>query len=121
MHLRDAPHSEAVAGLAAIDGALRIGANRIIFESDSSNLVKALNSREYDNATIGMLVKEARSLCTLNFVSSSFSFSRRECNGVAHKLAKCGASDEPQDFFWEEVAPCCIVSLLASDSAVPGV
>ncbi|KAF7072243.1 hypothetical protein CFC21_077393 [Triticum aestivum] len=33
VHLRDLLHSEAVVCLAAIDGAIRLGANRIIFES----------------------------------------------------------------------------------------
>nr|XP_020170848.1 uncharacterized protein LOC109756417 [Aegilops tauschii subsp. strangulata] len=41
--------------LAAIDGAIRIGANRIIFESDSSTLIHALKSNEYDKATIALL------------------------------------------------------------------
>ncbi|KAK1607238.1 hypothetical protein QYE76_030911 [Lolium multiflorum] len=38
VHLRDALHSEVVACIAAIGGAIKTGANRINFESDSSNL-----------------------------------------------------------------------------------
>lgn len=115
VHLRDALHSEAVACLAAIEGAVSIGANRIIFESDSSNLVSALKTRDSDKAMIGVLVKEARSLCILQFDSYQFAFSRRECNSTAHELAKYGVSSECQDSRWVDEAPECVVSFLASD------
>jgi hypothetical protein len=117
VNLRSALHSEAVACLAAIDGANRIGASIIVSESDSSTLVRALKSNDYDKAMIGVLVKEAKSLCILNFVSYAFSFSRRTCNSVAHKLAKLGVIFESYDSFWEVSAPNCIVNLLASHSA----
>ena len=115
VHLRDALHSEAVACLAAIEGAINIGANRIIFESDSSTLVRAMKTRNFDKALIGVLVKEARSICILQFGSCLFSFSRRECNSVAHELANLGASSESQDSVWVDEAPECVVSLLARD------
>ena len=118
MHLRDPLHSEAVACLAAIDGAIRIGANRIILESDASNLVQAMKSTDYDRSTIGVLVKEARSLCRLNFVSFHFSFARRACNSAAHELAKYGVSCESPDSFWEGLAPPCISEIVTSDSVV---
>lgn len=119
IHLRDALHSEAVACLAAIDGASRVGANRILFESDASSLVQALKSNDYDKAEIGVLVMEARSLCILKFKSFSFGFNRRSCNSVAHMLAKLGVSSESSDSFWEATAPNCIQNLLASDIAEP--
>uniref|UniRef100_A0ACD5UZS5 Uncharacterized protein n=1 Tax=Avena sativa TaxID=4498 RepID=A0ACD5UZS5_AVESA len=110
-----------MACLAVIEGAIRVGANHIIFESDSTNLVCALKTTSFDKATIGVLVKEARILCILNFDSSLFSFGRRACNTVAYEFAKLGASRESQDSVWVDVTPSCIVSLLASDSAVPEV
>ena len=117
VHLRSPLHSEAVACLAAIDGAIRVGANKIIFESDASVLVQALNSYDYDKSTIGVLVKEARSLSILNFVSFNFSFGRRACNVVAHELARFGVSCENADSFWEGDAPPCILNIIASDLA----
>jgi hypothetical protein len=118
VHLRDALHSEAAACVAAIGGAIKAGANRVIFESDSATLVDALKTRSYDKATIGVLMKEARSLCMLNFESYSFSFSRRGCNRVAHELASLGAKSESQDSIWVDAAPSCIVNFLTSDLAV---
>jgi hypothetical protein len=118
-NLGSALQSEAVACLAAILGADKVGANRVIFESDASNLVQALKSTDYDKSVIGVLVKEARSLCTLNFESFNFTFSRRTCNNVAHELAKLGAISESEDSFWDVSAPNCIATLMDSDLAVP--
>jgi ribonuclease HI len=118
-NLGSALQSEAVACLAAIRGADRVGANRIIFESDASNLVQGLQSKDYDKSEIGVLVKEARSLCIMNFSSFQFSFSRRTCNIAAHELAKLGANSESEDSYWDVSAPGCIVNILASDLAGP--
>ena len=84
-NLGSALQSEATACLAAIHGADGVGANRIIFESDASILVQGLKSTELDKSEIGVLVKEAKSLCLLNFSSFQFSFSRRTCNNAAHE------------------------------------
>jgi ribonuclease HI len=119
LHLGSPIQSEAVACLAAIQGANEIGANRIILESDASTLVQALKSKDYDMSSFGVVVKEARSLCTLNFESFQFSFCRRTCNNAAHELAKLGASSEPSGSRWDGHAPSCIVTILASDLAEP--
>ena len=96
-----------------------MGANMIIFESDASNLIQGLKSRDYDKSEIGVLVKEARSLCILNFSSFQFSFSRRTCNNAAHELAKLGAISESEDSYWDATAPRCIATIVDSDLAVP--
>ncbi|KAM0896420.1 hypothetical protein ACQ4PT_023206 [Festuca glaucescens] len=58
VHLRDPLHSEAVACLAAVSGAIRVGTNRIIFESDASNLVQALKSNELDKCSPGQSAEQ---------------------------------------------------------------
>jgi hypothetical protein len=70
-------------------------------------------------SSIGVVVKEARSLCTLNFDSFQFSFWRRTCNNAAHELAKLGANSESIDSHWDGPVPSCIVTILASDLAEP--
>ncbi|KAE8816004.1 hypothetical protein D1007_06545 [Hordeum vulgare] len=100
--------SESVACLATVDGAIRIGANQIIFEFDSAILVHGLKSNEYDKATIGVLVKEARSQCIINFDSYAFSFCRRTCNSIAYEHAKLGVHSESYDSFWEAPAPIAL-------------
>ena len=96
-----------------------MGASRVVFESDASNLVQGLKSKDFDKSSIGVLVVEARSLCILNFDLFSFSFSRRNCNNAAHELAKLGATSESVDSFSDASAPVCIATILDSDLVVP--
>ncbi|KAM0845230.1 hypothetical protein ACQ4PT_056506 [Festuca glaucescens] len=117
-HLRDALHSETEACIAAVEGAIKLGANRVIFESGSTILVNALNGNEYDRSEIGVLIKDAKSLCTTNFECSSFSFDRRACNAVAHELDKFGANSAEASYFWVDHAPNCVIDFIASDVAV---
>jgi hypothetical protein len=58
-HLHDSLQAETVAFSAAIEGANNVGARRIFLESGSSNLVKALNSQDYDRSSIGARVRDA--------------------------------------------------------------
>jgi hypothetical protein len=94
-----------VACLAAVAGAIKLGANRVILESDSSTLVKALNGKEYDRSEIGVLIKEAMSICRTNFECFEFPFDRRACNTVAHELAIYGANLACADSFWWTMPP----------------
>ena len=70
-------------------------------------------------ATIGVLVKEAWSLCVSNFESFKFSFRSRVRNTVGNELAQVGVRNDSQDCFWVDDAPSSIVNLLASDLDVP--
>ena len=118
MHLRDPLHAEAVACLAAVEGASRLGAKCVVLESDASSLVKALNSCEYDRSSIGVLVKEAKLSCSLNFDRFVVSFSRRACNSAAHVLAKYGVQSDLSDYLWVDSVPSFVTDIVSSDSAV---
>jgi hypothetical protein len=106
--------------LAAVEGAIKMGATRVEFESDSTTLVNALNGNEYDRSTIGVLIKEVQSLCVTNFICFSFSFDRRTCNAVAHELARFGMNSAEASSFWVDFAPSCVSDFIASDIAVQG-
>jgi ribonuclease HI len=71
-HMRSALHAETYACIQAIERTSKLGTFRVIFESDSLNLVNALKSGDHDMAAIGVLYREARSLCTLAFDSFEF-------------------------------------------------
>ena len=58
----------------------------------------ALKSNEYDKATIGVLVKKARSLCILNF-EYDLLFYCHTCNSVAHELAKLDVYSHSNETF----------------------
>ena len=115
LHLRDALHSETMACLAAVNGAINLGANRVVFEFNSTTLVSALNGNEYDRSEIGVLIKEVKSLCTTNFKCFSFYFDRRTCNAVAHELAKFGMNSAEGSSYWVDYAPICVTDFIASD------
>jgi hypothetical protein len=86
-YIRDPLQAEAEAGLAAVEGAAAMGLNRVVFESDSKNLVSALRDKKQDLSVIGVLLKEMRSICIVSFQSFKFQFVSRKINGVAHSLA----------------------------------
>jgi hypothetical protein len=110
-----------VACLAAI-----LGANKVVPIESSLNLMRQIwckPSRAIESSLnlmrqIGVLVKEARSVCTLNYESFNFTFNRRTRINVSHELANLGAISESEDSFWDVYAPNCIATLLDSDLAV---
>jgi hypothetical protein len=66
-HLRSALHGEAEACIAAMEGTSNLGMFRVLFESDSTTLIEAINNGNYDLADTGVLMREARSLKFLHF------------------------------------------------------
>ena len=93
--------------------------HRVIFESGCKNLVIALNNRSLELAIIGVLLKEARSLCIGSFESSTFQLASCSCNVFSHSLAQYGLHVEIACTGSEDVAPDFIFDLVASDIAEP--
>jgi ribonuclease HI len=120
-HLHDALQAEAEACVAATEGAVALGLHRVVFESDSKNLVQALNSESHDLSKIGVLIREARSICISYFESFEFTFVSRHCNKVAHTLAQYGYTADDECRGWAEDAPDFVSALVASDVAEPSV
>ena len=116
-HIRDPLHAEAEASLEAIEAAADLGVQRVVFESDCQVLVNALKSKEFDVAEVGVLIREARSLCCASFESAEFTFCRRECNKVAHVLAQQAYRALVPLSIWTENAPVCVSVLVASECA----
>jgi ribonuclease HI len=117
-HLSSALHAEAAACVAAIERMSNMGFFRVIFESDSLNLVNALKSGDADLSDIGVLYREARSLCVLAFDAFDFRFCRRSCNKTAHAIAQHGRDVGVQNLLWLEDAPAFVSVLVASDLAM---
>jgi ribonuclease HI len=116
-NLSSALHAEAAACVTAIERMSNMGFFRVIFESDSLNLVNALNSGDADLSDIGVLYREARSLCVLAFDAFEFRFCRRSCNKAAHAIAQHGKTLGVQNLIWLEDAPAFVSVLVASDLA----
>jgi ribonuclease HI len=117
----DAMSAEAAACIEALRAASMLGISRIIIESDSSNLIKALQTPLYDQAPGGLLYKEAREEIRLNFNVFSFNHCKRACNNVAHVLASRALSGEDgQSSNWTDPFPPFVTELLVRDIAEPG-
>ena len=66
--------------------------SHIILESDSTILVQALQSSDYDFLPVGVLIREAKFLISTNFVQVDVVHAPRSCNSCAPKLARVGLS-----------------------------
>lgn len=116
-YVRSPLQAEANACLKAIEGVSELGAQRIILESDCITLVNALNGREHDASELGVLFREAKSLCMASFQSHEFMHCNRVCNKVAHYLAQFGMGSVDPFSVWVYDAPDFVLSLLAADLA----
>ena len=91
-HLLNAFHAELLACLQGIQTAINLGIGHLIVESDSLKAVRAINSDDFDDTTVGHLVEEIKSLVSFSFLSHVCQFKGRNCNQAAHELAVLGHS-----------------------------
>ncbi|XP_056686944.1 uncharacterized protein [Spinacia oleracea] len=63
------------------------GYRKVEFETDCSNLVELLNGRKKERSVTQMVVKDILELVKL-FEACTFNFAKRQCNKVAHAMAK---------------------------------
>ena len=88
-------------------------------ESDAQNLVRAVNSKDFDLTPEGVIYRDIRAFVSLNFASVKFVFRSRHCNKVAHASATFGARSEDPSRLWLDTLPNYVMVLLASDIAAP--
>jgi ribonuclease HI len=118
-HLASAAQAEAMACLEAVQAAAGWGMGNVQIESDSQNLIKAVQCTESDLTHEGILYREIRAFVSSNFISSNFQFCPRTCNKVAHAMAALGASQDESHLFWQEMVPNFVNVLVASEYAEP--
>ena len=53
-------------------------------------VVQALNTNDYDETIVGVLIVEIKSIVSSCFISFECSFKSRDCNKAAHELAVLG-------------------------------
>jgi ribonuclease HI len=88
--LHDALSAEIHGCLAALTAAMDQSMSHIILESDSTILVQALQSSDYDFSAASVLIREAKFLISMNFVHVDVVRAPRSCNSCAHELARVG-------------------------------
>ena len=113
----DALCAETHACIEALQAAAEWGMQHIILETDSTTLVKALQSSEYDLAPGGgVFFREAKFLLATMFSSWSVNFVNRSCNSVAHELARFGRGRDPDHpIAWMDPLPNFVTNLLVRD------
>ncbi|XP_074276452.1 uncharacterized protein LOC141600168 [Silene latifolia] len=78
--------AEAVAILEGLELAVEKGHDRIVVESDCSQVIEALRQRKKGRSLFTFIINDILRLC-FSFISVSWSFTSRRNNAVAHELA----------------------------------
>jgi hypothetical protein len=114
-----AAQTEAYACAEAIQAAVNWGMTNIHIEADALNLIRAIQSKDFDLTPEGILYRDIRLQLQLNFSCVLFSFTPRECNNVAHCLAAYGVSRKCSRSIWSDTLPDDVKVMVASASAEP--
>ena len=112
-----AAQAEAIASMEALNAASEWGMAQVTIETDASNLVRAVETTEYDRAPEGVLYRDIRSFIRLNFNSVKFLYCPRTCNKVTHALGAIGASQYESSRLWLDSVPDSVSVLVAGDCA----
>jgi hypothetical protein len=64
-----------------------LGIGRQIVETDAKMVVQAITTDDFDNAVVGLLIAEIKTLASSCFISFECLFKGRDCNQAAHELA----------------------------------
>jgi ribonuclease HI len=118
-HIASAMQSEAIACMEALYAASEWGMGSAMIETDSANLVRAVQCTEYDLAPEAVLFRDIRSFIRLNFGVVEVRFAPRECNKLAHALAAYGAAHVEDRVHWVDMVPDGVRCVAASESAEP--
>jgi len=95
--------AETLACRKAMEFVVDVGFNELIIEGDSINVMRALSSLSLNLSVVGNVVADIQ--CLISGLSRvSFSWVKRDCNQVAHVLARF-ASNLEEDMYWMEDAP----------------
>ena len=109
---------EALAARRAMELAVEIGLANIVLEGNNETLFKALKSGDRSLAQHGHLIKGILFLSSycLAFIVS---FVRRQCNKLAHSLARKGKSLPSMTIWMEDVPPDLVSIFQANLNSLP--
>ena len=104
---------EASAARRGLELALETGFGRVILEGDSKILITALEEHTHSLANFGHIAQDIQYLAS-HFSSVEYTHVHRQCNNVAHLLARRAVS-YPQFQVWMEDVPLDIIYVLQAD------
>jgi ribonuclease HI len=118
-HVSDAFHGELTAAVQALRLVEHLGAIRIILESDSQLLINALNSRQANSSSLGVIIDELRFEISTIFSSCNVIWCKRELNRLAHELPRIVRSCViNRAFLWEYEVPAAIAGIVGRDALI---
>ncbi|KNA15390.1 hypothetical protein SOVF_098710 [Spinacia oleracea] len=109
--------AEAEAVRFAVAYAYDAGYRSVIVESDCLPLVKLLNTQVKERSSTQVVVEDILAK-TRNFNLVSFVYARRECNSVAHSIAKLSLSFNEVKVWLEECPPEVLASVIRDKLAI---
>lgn len=110
----DPLHAETAAMLHALQEAARMGCHKVILETDASTLKQAMTSNDYDNSSLGVLLREMKALIQYSFQRCKIEVCPRACNVSAHCLAAFGMYMEQGSYHvWLDPFPDHVKDLVA--------
>ena len=86
-HALTGSEAEALAAVTALYFANELGVNKAVLEGDSMEVIKALTQTKRILSSIGPWIDDSKVLAS-DFVQLQYSHVRRECNRLAHSLAR---------------------------------
>ncbi|KAL0361921.1 UNVERIFIED_CONTAM: hypothetical protein Sradi_3876600, partial [Sesamum radiatum] len=105
VHLSRSSPAELAEALTAREANLlahRLGWSSVVLEGDYASLICKLASASHDLSAVGLIVFHILAFAR-SFLCCDFLFVRRECNSVAHRLARSGFGSSE----WYYVTGCC--------------
>jgi ribonuclease HI len=118
-HLKDAPQAEIRACMQGAKAAADLGMGKVILETDSLILVRAMMDNSYRLALIGGSILELQNFIADNFICSKVVYVPRICNKADHAIAELGRlCPQETDLAWNGL-PNCIEAIVASNNAEP--
>ena len=110
--------AEAVTCWKALETAMNHVISRVILETDTLLLQKAVLSSEMDQAPSGVIFKDIRSLVREHFIQFDSFHASRLCNSSTHEVAALGLNQIPGwEEIWEYPIPVLVTSHIARVSA----
>ena len=106
--------AETLACRKAMEFAIDAGFNELIIEGDSVNVMRGLSSSSSDLSVVGNVVADIQCLIS-GLRRVSFSWVNKDCNQVAHVLARF-VSNLEEDMYWMEDAPPVALEAMYLDS-----
>jgi ribonuclease HI len=104
--------AEALALKEAVQAAIQMNMEKVIFESDSQLVVQAIHANYGGQSEFSLLISSIKSLLVPHY-NFEVKFVKRQANSVAHLLAKAANSWSRRSFF--HLIPRCIEQQLFNE------